>query len=45
MGSWMAEFRQAQLNLLNAATSFSSARYDAVLLEVDLRRFSGSLLG
>ncbi len=38
------EFRQAQLNLMNAATSYNSARYDAVLFELDLRRLSGSLL-
>ncbi len=38
------EFRQAQLNLLNAATSYNSARYDAVLDALDLRRLSGRLL-
>ncbi len=38
------EFRQAQLNLLNAGTSYNAARFDALLRELDLTRLSGALL-
>ena len=38
------EFRQAQLNLLNAERSYTNAKYDAKLLEVQLLQLSGSLL-
>ena len=37
------EFRQAQLNLLNAATSLNAAKYDAKLIEVGLLQLSGNL--
>lgn len=36
-------FRQAQLNLLNANLSKSSARYDVKLLKLDLMRLSGMI--
>ncbi len=38
------EFRQAQLNLLNAATSYSAAKYDAKFIELQLLQLNGSLL-
>ena len=38
------EFRQAQLNLLNAERSFNSAKYNAKLLEIQLLQLSGGLL-
>jgi len=39
------EFRQAQLNLLNAATSLNSAKYDAKFIEISLLQLSGRLMG
>jgi outer membrane protein TolC len=38
------EFRQAQLNLLNAATSYNTAKYDAKVLEIQLYQLSGLIL-
>ena len=38
------EFRQAQLNLLNAEVSFNSAKYNAKVLELQLLQLSGGLL-
>lgn len=38
------EFRQAQLNLLNAATSYNTAKYDAKVLEIQLYQLSGRIL-
>lgn len=38
------EFRQAQLNLLNAKASLNNAKYDAKLLELQLLQLSGDLL-
>lgn len=38
------EFRQAQLNLLNAERSYNNAKYNAKLLEVQLLQLSGGLL-
>ena len=38
------EFRQAQLNLLEAATNLNSAKYDAKIIEVQLLQLSGRLL-
>ncbi len=38
------EFRQAQLNLLNAATSYNTAKYDAKVLEIQLYQLSGQIL-
>ncbi|MEM9887432.1 MAG: TolC family protein [Bacteroidota bacterium] len=38
------EFRQAQLNLLNAAASLNSAKYDAKVIELQLLQISGALL-
>ena len=38
------EFRQAQLNLLNAATSFNNAKYDAKVIEINLQQLAGILL-
>ncbi len=38
------EFRQAQLNLLNAATNFNTAKYDAKAIEIQLMQLSGGLL-
>ncbi len=38
------EFRQAQLNLLNAKRSYNNAKYNAKLLEVQLLQLSGGLL-
>lgn len=38
------EFRQAQINLINARTSLNLAKYDAKLAELELLRLSGSLL-
>ncbi|MGB5982092.1 MAG: TolC family protein [Nonlabens sp.] len=38
------EFRQAQINLLNAGTSKNLAKYDAKLAEYQLLQFSGQLL-
>ncbi len=36
-------YRQSQLNLLNARLQLSAARYDTLLLELDLRSLSGML--
>ena len=38
------EFRQAQLNLLNAELSRNQAKYDAKLAELQLLQLSGELL-
>jgi outer membrane protein len=38
------EFRQAQINLLNARTSLNLAKYDAKLAEMELLRLTGNLL-
>ena len=38
------EFRQAQVNLLNARTSLNLAKYDAKLAELELLRLTGQLL-
>lgn len=38
------EFRQAQLNLLNAATNYNNAKFDAKVLELELYQLSGGLL-
>lgn len=38
------EFRQAQLNLLNAAISYNQAKYDAKVIEIQLLQLSGELL-
>lgn len=38
------EFRQAQLNLLNAEVSFNNAKYDAKVVELELIWLSGGLL-
>ncbi|MEZ4883471.1 MAG: TolC family protein [Chitinophagales bacterium] len=38
------EFRQAQLNLLNAATSFSRAKYNAKVIELEMIQLAGGLL-
>ena len=38
------EFRQAQINLLNAELSRSQAKYDAKLAELTLLQISGELL-
>jgi outer membrane protein TolC len=38
------EFRQAQLNLLNAATNYNNAKYDAKVIEVTLHQLGGTLL-
>lgn len=38
------EFRQAQLNLLNAQTSFNLAKFDAKLAEIQLLQLTGQLL-
>ena len=38
------EFRQAQLNLLNASTNFNRAKYDAKVIELELVQLAGGLL-
>ena len=38
------EFRQAQLNRLNAATNYNTAKYDAKVIELQLMQLSGQLL-
>jgi len=38
------EFRQAQLNLLNAATSLNTAKFDAKIIEISLLQLSGQLM-
>jgi len=38
------EFRQAQVNLINAKTAFNNAKYDAKLIELQLLQLSGDIL-
>ena len=38
------EFRQAQLNLVNAKTSFNAAKFDAKIIEMQLKQLAGRLL-
>ena len=38
------EFRQAQLNLLNAATNLNTAKFDAKVIELNLLQLSGQLM-
>jgi len=38
------EFRQAQLNLLNAGISYNRAKYDAKVIEIQLLQLSGDIL-
>jgi outer membrane protein TolC len=38
------EFRQAQLNLLSAATNFNNAKFDAKVIEISLLQLSGQLM-
>ena len=38
------EFRQAQLNLLNASTNFNNAKFDAKLIELQLQQMAGNIL-
>ncbi|MGB1242478.1 MAG: TolC family protein [Chitinophagales bacterium] len=38
------EFRQAQLNLLNASTSFNRAKYNAKMIELEMIQLAGGLL-
>lgn len=38
------EFRQAQLNLLNATISYNNAKYDAKVIEIQLLQLSGDIL-
>ena len=38
------EFRQAQLNLLNAQLSYNQAKYNAKVAELGLMQISGNLL-
>jgi len=38
------EFRQAQINLLNAQNAVSNAKYDAKLIELELLQLTGDLL-
>ncbi len=38
------EFRQAQLNLLNAATNLNTAKFDAKIIEINLLQLSGRLM-
>lgn len=38
------EFRQAQLNLLNAGTNLNTARFDAKVIEIQLLQLSGQLM-
>ncbi len=38
------EFRQAQLNLLDAASNLNTAKYDAKVIEIGLMHLSGGLL-
>lgn len=37
------EFRQAQLNLVNAKTSYNTAKYNAKVIEVQLKQLAGQL--
>ncbi|MFT4761886.1 MAG: outer membrane protein, partial [Saprospiraceae bacterium] len=39
------EYRQAQLNLLNAETNLNTARFAAKVIEMELLQLSGQLLG
>ncbi|KAA3625460.1 MAG: TolC family protein [Bacteroidetes bacterium] len=39
------EYRQAQLNLLNAQRSYNQAKFDAKILELNLLQLSGDLIG
>jgi outer membrane protein TolC len=39
------EYRQAQLNLLNATRSYNQAKFDAKVLELNLLQLSGELIG
>ena len=38
------EFRQAQINLINAKTAFNNAKFDAKLIELQLLQLSGDIL-
>ncbi len=38
------EFRQAQLNLINAQTSYNAAKYSAKVIEVQLKQLAGQLI-
>lgn len=38
------EFRQAQLNLINARTSYNAAKFDAKIIEVQMMQLAGRLL-
>ena len=38
------EFRQAQINLINAKTAFNNAKFDAKLIEIQLLQLSGDIL-
>ncbi len=38
------EFRQAQLNLLNAGISYNNAKFDAKVIEIQLLQLSGEIL-
>ena len=38
------EFRQAQINLINAKTAYNNTKYDAKLIELELLQLSGDLL-
>jgi outer membrane protein TolC len=38
------EFRQAQINLVNAKTAFNNAKFDAKLIELQLLQLSGDIL-
>ncbi len=39
------EYRQAQLNLLNAQRSYNQAKFDAKVIELNLLQLSGDLIG
>ena len=39
------EYRQAQLNLLNAETNLNTAKFAAKVIEMELLQLSGQLLG
>lgn len=39
------EYRQAQLNLLNAQRSYNQAKFDAKIIELNLLQLSGDLIG
>lgn len=38
------EFRQAQINLINAKTAFNNAKFDAKLIELQLLQLSGDIM-